>query len=112
MKKVEAILEPAEIEEVAGSLIGMGIRGIAVTEVKCFGGPAPAAQIYRAMRCEPPFVIEARMEVVVADEIAEKTVAFISKKAKTDESGESRIFVYSLDNIVTGRTETKGAEAA
>jgi nitrogen regulatory protein P-II 1 len=99
MKMIEAICEPAEVEEMRDGLVELGVRGMTVTEVKGFGSPGGITEVYRGMRYESPFLLEAKVEIVVVDEIAETVVAHIRKKAKTDESGSSRIFVFPLEDI-------------
>ena len=99
MKKIEAIFEPTEVEEMRDGLVELGVRVMTVTEVKGFGSLGGITEVYRGMRYESPFLLEAKVEIVVADEIAERAVALIREKAKRDESGGSRIFVFPLDDI-------------
>jgi nitrogen regulatory protein P-II 1 len=112
MKKIEAIFEPTEVEEMRDGLVGLGVRGMTVTEVKGFGSPGGITEVYRGMRYDAPFLLEAKVEIVVADEIAERAVALIREKAKTDDAGGSRIFVFPLEDVGLMRTGKKNAAAA
>jgi len=97
MKKIEAIFEPYEVEELRDGLAELGVRAMTVAEVKGFGSPPAVTEVYRGMRYDAPFLPEAKVEVIVADEIVERAVALIRERAKTDESGERRVFVFPLE---------------
>ena len=103
MKKIEAILEPSEVEVMQHSLSVAGVRIMTVTEVKGFGGRGQT-QVYRGMRFEPPYLMEAKVEIVVPDEMMESAVALIRETAKKDPSGQSRVVVFPMEDIVWRRT--------
>lgn len=111
MKKVEAILEPFDVEEVKKNLEGIGVRSMTVTEVRGFGRPSGRTEVYRGIKFDPPFAAEAKIEIVVIDEMAAAAVAAIRKKAKTDESGQGDIRVISLDDAVRLAAAKKSAAA-
>ena len=98
MKKIEAILDPSEVEVMQHSLSVIGIPIMTVTEVKGFGGQGPA-QVYRGVRFESPYLTEAKVEVVVPDEMMESAVTLIRETAKKDPSGESRIIVFPMEDV-------------
>jgi nitrogen regulatory protein PII len=111
VKKIEAIVEPSEVEGVKEELSGMGIRAVTVTEVRAFGASGGRTLVYRGVRCEAPYVAEAKLEIVVADEAAHEAVTLLQQAAKTDEGGEGRVFVFSLDDMARMRTERKSVAA-
>jgi len=98
MKKIEAIVEPSEVEVVKEGLIGMGIGGVTVTEVRAFGPSGGRTLVYRGVRCEAPYALEAKLEIVVADEAADRAVTILREAAKTDELGQARVFLFALDD--------------
>ncbi len=102
MKKIEAILDPSEVEVTRHSLSAIGIGQMTVAEVRGFGGKGQT-QVYRGVRIEPPYLTEAKVEVVVPDEIMESAVALIRETAKKDSSGESRIIVFPTEDTVWKR---------
>ncbi len=102
MKKIEAILDPSEVEVMRHSLSVIGIRTMTVAEVRGFGGQGQT-QVYRGVRIEPPYLMEAKVEVVVPDEMMESAVALIKETAKKDPSGQSRIIVFPTEDIVWRR---------
>jgi len=111
MKKIEAIFEPAEIEEMREGLVELGVAGMTVAEVKGYGSPPSVTEVYRGMRYDSPFALEAKLEVIVPDEAVDRAVALMREKAKTDESGESRIFVLHLDPGLARAAEKSVAAA-
>jgi nitrogen regulatory protein P-II 1 len=98
MKKIEAILEPSEVEAMRHSLSVIGIRTMTVTEVKGFGDQGQT-QVYRGMRFEPPYLTEAKVEMVVPDDMMEGAVALIRETAKKDPSGQGRIVVFPMEEV-------------
>ncbi len=112
MKKIEATIQPEEVEELKGGLTKIGIKGMTVMEVKSYGRQDKTPEIYRGMRYEAPFLTEAKVEIVVTDEMADKAVALIRETTEADEPGDSRIFISPLEDIMRLRTEKKSVAAA
>ncbi len=108
MKKIEAILDPSEVEVTRQSLSVIGIMTMTVTEVKGFGGQG-LPQVYRGVKIEPPYVTEAKVELVIPDEMMESAVALIRETAKKDPSGQSRIAVFPTEDVVWRRMARSAA---
>lgn len=100
MKKIEALIEPSKVDEVKDGLNGMGIGAMTVTEVKGFGGRKGAPQVYRGQKYEAPYICEAKVEIIVADEMMDSAIAMIQERAKTGEPEETQIFVFPLESRV------------
>ena len=83
MKKIEAIIKPFKLDEVKDALNAIGIAGLTVTEVKGFGRQKGHVELYRGAEYDIAFIPKVKIEIVVADAIAEKVVATIMEKAKT-----------------------------
>jgi nitrogen regulatory protein P-II 1 len=111
MKKVEAIIEPFDVEEVKANLERIGVRRMTVTEVQGFGRPSGRTEVYRGMRFEPPFAAEAKIEIVVLDEMAAAAIGAIREKAKVNDSGQGDIRVFSLEDTVRLAAAKKSAAA-
>ena len=105
MKKIEATIQPAEVEELKGGLTKIGINGMTVMEVKSYGRQSTNPDVYRGMRYEAPFLSEAKVEIVVTDEMADKAVAVIRETTEADEPEDRRIFISPLEDIMRPRTE-------
>jgi nitrogen regulatory protein P-II 1 len=111
MKKVEAMIQLSEVDEVKGGLTKIGIQVMTVTEVRTFGKQC-GTEIYKGRRYEPPFVAEAKLELVVPDEISDNAVAVIRETSHSNEPWDTRIFVLPLDNLTTPRIAEKDIAAA
>ncbi|MCX6982096.1 MAG: P-II family nitrogen regulator [Verrucomicrobiota bacterium] len=111
MKKIEAIIKPFKLEEVKDALAEIGIEGMTVTEVKGFGRQKGHTEIYRGSEYTVDFLPKIKIEIVVADGIAEQATAAIVKAAKTGKIGDGKIFLSSVEQAVRIRTEETGDKA-
>jgi len=112
MKKIEAIIKPFKLDEVKDALNAIGIQGMTVTEVKGFGRQKGHVELYRGAEYDVTFVPKVKIEVVVADSLADKAVATIQEKAKTGKIGDGKIFILKLEDIVRIRTGERPGSAA
>ena len=111
MKKIEAIIKPFKLDEVKDALNALGIQGMTVTEVKGFGRQKGHVELYRGAEYDIAFIPKVKIEVVVAESMAEKVVAVIAEKAKTGKIGDGKIFISKLEDIVRIRTGERGETA-
>ena len=108
MKKIEAIIKPFKLDDVKDALNAIGIAGMTVTEVKGFGRQKGHVELYRGAEYDVSFLPKVKIEVVVADSIAEKVITTIQEKAKTGKIGDGKIFVTKIEEIIRIRTGEKG----
>ena len=111
MKLINAIIKPFKLEEVKEALAEIGIEGMTVTEVKGFGRQKGHTEIYRGSEYTVDFLPKVKLEIVVADEIAPKTVEAIVKAAKTGKIGDGKVFVLPVEDAIRIRTDEKGESA-
>jgi nitrogen regulatory protein P-II 1 len=111
MKKVEAIIKPFKLEEVKDALSVLGVEGMTVSEVKGFGRQKGHTEIYRGSEYTVDFLPKIKVEVVLADDLAEDAVAAIVKAAKTGKIGDGKVFVSPIENAVRIRTDETGDRA-
>ncbi|SEK91227.1 P-II family nitrogen regulator [Pacificibacter marinus] len=104
MKLIIAAIKPFKLEEVREALTSIGVRGMMVTEVKGFGSQSGHTEIYRGAEYAVNFVPKVKLEVVVADAMAEQVVDTIAATAKTDKIGDGKIFVLDVEGAVRVRT--------
>ncbi len=108
MKKIEAIIKPFKLDDVKDALNAIGIAGMTVTEVKGFGRQKGHVELYRGAEYDIAFIPKVKIDVVVADSMAEKVVATIIEKAKTGKIGDGKIFITKMEEIIRIRTGEKG----
>jgi nitrogen regulatory protein P-II 1 len=111
MKKIEAIIKPFKLDEVKDALNALGIQGMTVTEVKGFGRQKGHVELYRGAEYDIAFIPKVKLEIVVAEAIAEKVVATIMEKAKTGKIGDGKIFITRIEDVIRIRTGEKGESA-
>ncbi len=111
MKLITAIIKPFKLDDVRQAVADMGIQGITVTEVKGFGRQRGHTELYRGAEYIVDFLPKTKLEMAVADDIAEQVVEAIITTARTDKIGDGKIFVTTLDEIIRIRTGETGSEA-
>ena len=111
MKLIIAIIKPFKLEEVKQGLAEIGVEGMTVTEVKGFGRQKGHTEIYRGSEYTVDFLPKVKIEIVVADEIAGKTIDAIVKSAKTGKIGDGKVFVVPIEEAVRIRTDERGDAA-
>nr|WP_233092992.1 P-II family nitrogen regulator [Paracoccus sp. IB05] len=104
-------MKPFKLDEVREALTTIGVRGMMVTEIKGFGLQSGHTEIYRGAEYAVNFVPKVRLEIVVADALAEQVVETIAKTAKTDKIGDGKIFVLDVEQAVRVRTGETGDDA-
>jgi nitrogen regulatory protein P-II 1 len=111
MKKIEAIIKPFKLDDVKDALNALGIAGMTVTEVKGFGRQKGHVELYRGAEYDIAFIPKVKLEIVVAEAMAEKVVATIMEKAKTGKIGDGKIFISKVEEVIRIRTGEKGESA-
>ncbi len=111
MKKIEAIIRPFKLDEVKEALLEEGIRGLTITEVRGYGRQKGHKETYRGSEYQIEFVPKIKIEVIVDDNMTEKTVEAILKTAKTGQVGDGKIFISEVTDVIRIRTDESGSSA-
>ena len=111
MKKIEAIIKPFKLDEVKEALQEIGLQGITVTEAKGFGRQKGHTELYRGAEYVVDFLPKVKLELVLADSMADKAVEAIVGSAKTGRIGDGKIFVSQVEEAVRIRTGETGDDA-
>jgi len=111
MKMITAIIKPFKLDDVRQAVADIGIQGITVTEVKGFGRQRGHTELYRGAEYVVDFLPKAKIELAVADEVADQVVEAIANTARTGKIGDGKIFVSELLETIRIRTGETGAEA-
>ena len=112
MKEIKAIIRPGKLRDVAEELHAIdGLPGVTISEIKGFGkGKARNAKdkiLYEMVE----FIPRIQLEVVVDDEMVAEVVDVIQKYAHTGNTGDGKIFVSTIDDVVKIRTNERGSTA-
>lgn len=111
MKKIEAIIKPFKLDEVKEALHEVGVSGITVTEAKGFGRQKGHTELYRGAEYVVDFLPKVKLEVVVDDNLADRTVEAISQAAQTGRIGDGKIFVIPVEAALRIRTGERDSDA-
>ncbi len=108
MKKIEAIIKPFKLEEVKDALGEIGIEGMTISEVKGFGRQKGHTEIYRGSEYTVDFLPKIKLDIVVANQIADRVVEAIVSSARTGKIGDGKVFISEIQEAVRIRTEERG----
>lgn len=111
MKKIEVIIKPFKLEDVKDALVEIGITGMSVYDVKGYGRQQGHSELYRGAEYVVDFLPKIKLELIVADEDVDSTIAVIIEAAKTGKIGDGKIFVSPVEKIVRIRTGEQDEEA-
>jgi nitrogen regulatory protein PII len=128
MKRVEAIVRPERLDAVKEAIIGLGHKGLTVTEVKGHGTQGGISQHWRGAEYvidllpkvsiaavvndhEVTDLVEVSIAAVVNDHEVTDLVDAIVKVARTDRIGDGKIFVSTIEEVIRVRTGETGPEA-
>ena len=111
MKKVEAIIRPFKVEELKTALHEIGIHGMTIMEVRGFGRQKGHTEHYRGTEYTVDFVPKIKVEVTCSDDSLQKVVDTILRAAQTGQTGDGKIFVSDLKDVIRIRTGETGEEA-
>ncbi len=111
MKMIVAIIKPFMLDPVRDALTEVGVQGMTVSEVKGFGRQKGHTEIYRGAEYAIDFLPKVKIEVAVADGVADSIVEAIQKAAATGKIGDGKIFVTEVLKAVRIRTGETDADA-
>ena len=111
MKLITAIIKPFKLDDVRKAISDVGVQGVTVTEVRGFGRQRGHTEIYRGAEYVVEFVPKTKLEIAVADSLADQVIEAITKAAQTGKVGDGKIFVFDLAQVVRIRTGERDASA-
>ena len=104
VKMIIATIKPFKLDEVREALTNIGVRGMMVSEIKGFGSQSGHTEIYRGAEYAVNFVPKVRLDIVVADTLADQVVSTIAAYAKTGKIGDGKVFVLDVEAAQRVRT--------
>jgi nitrogen regulatory protein P-II 2 len=111
MKLITAIIKPFKLDDVREAVAEIGVKGITVSEVKGFGRQQGHTELYRGAEYVVDFLPKARIELAVAEDLAERVIDAIVDAARTGKIGDGKIFVTNLEQAIRIRTGETGPAA-
>lgn len=111
MKLIVAIIKPFKLDEVREALSDIGIQGMTVMEVKGFGRQKGHTELYRGAEYTVDFLPKLRLELALADELAEQAIEALCSAAHTGKIGDGKVFVLPIEQAIRIRTGEQDAAA-
>jgi nitrogen regulatory protein P-II 1 len=111
MKKIEAVIQPHKLDEVKEALIGIGVDGITISEVRGHGRQKGHTEIYRGAEYKVDLLPKVKLEIFIADPRLEQVIGVLSDSARSGKIGDGKIFVSSIEEAVRIRNGERGENA-
>ena len=111
MKRIEALIRPEKLHEVAEVLIAAGVEDFNASEVRGVGRQHRQKMHYRGIEYTVEFVTRTRLDVLVSDALCDGVVDAILTAARTGVAGDGIIVVQNYaDAIPVCRADTGAAD--
>ncbi len=111
MKKVEVILQPFKLDEVKEALLGVGIDGMTVSEVRGHGRQKGHKEVYRGQEYQVDLLPKIKLEIVVPEAKLQEVIKAVTAAARTGKIGDGKIFVYEVIEAIRIRNDDRGEAA-
>jgi len=111
MIKIEAIIQPAKLDDVKNALIEAGIDGITILEARGHGRQKGHSEFYRGREYTIDLNTKVKLEMVIHDDLKDKAVEAILKTARTGRIGDGKIFISHLEDAIRIRNDERGESA-
>jgi nitrogen regulatory protein P-II 1 len=111
MKKIEAVIQPHKLDQVKDALIGIGVDGMTISEVRGHGRQKGHKEVYRGQEYQVDLLPKVKLEIVISDERLEDVTEVLMSSARTGKIGDGKIFVYEVADAVRIRNSDRGEAA-
>jgi len=104
MKKIEALIDPCEMEPVKNALSKIGIQRMMISQIDEFESQKYHKLIYRGTEYMTHVVKEFKIELMVTtDEMLSQVIEAIEKNTKTKNLGGREILVSPVEQVIQHR---------
>lgn len=111
MKRIEAVIQPHQLDAVQKRLSALDVSGMTVSEVHGFGHQKGHTHTYRGAEYSTDFLPKLHLTIVVAEERVEAIVDGIQSAARTGKIGDGKIFITPIEDVIRIRTGEHGRNA-
>ena len=111
MKKIEAIIQPHKLDDVREALVGIGVEGMTISEVRGHGRQRGHIEVYRGAEYKVDFLPKVKVEMVLSDERVAQIVEVLAAAARSGKIGDGKIFVTSIEEAIRIRNGDRGESA-
>jgi nitrogen regulatory protein P-II 1 len=111
MTKLEAIVQPNRFEQIKEALIGLGVEGMTVTEVRGHGRQKGHTETYRGREYGIDLLPKIKLELVLEDKLIDPVIDAIIENAATGKIGDGKIFLSKVEEAIRIRNQERGVAA-
>ena len=111
MKKIEAIIREEKLNDVKQALEEKSYWGMTVSQVSGRGKQKGISLQWRAGEYRVDLLPKIKIELVVLEEDVPSVLDAIVANARTGETGDGKIFVLPVENVVRVRTGDRNENA-
>lgn len=108
MKLITAVVRPHCLEDVRTVVARMGLDGLTATEIEQHGTRMARTEVYRGAEYRTDWEPRVRIELAVADELADQVTEAICNIARTGRPEDGNVFVSALAETIRIRTGETG----
>lgn len=107
MKKIEAIIRKSRFLMVRDALKDLGVKHFTYWDVTGVG-KEKRGHVYRGVNYDSSEISRRYIVLVVPEDLTEKAVGAILESASTDQVGDGKIFISSIESAIRIRTQESG----
>jgi nitrogen regulatory protein P-II 1 len=111
MQLITAIIKPHVLEGVKDAVLGLGLQGMTVTEVKGYGRQGGHTESFRGAEYRVDLVPKIKVEVLVEDSDTLKAMEAIRGASQTGRIGDGKVWSVTVGNLLRIRTGEVGLDA-
>ncbi len=111
MKKIEAIIQPYKLDDVKEALIGIGVEGMTISEVRGHGRQKGHMEVYRGAEYKVDLLPKVKVEMAVLDGRVDQIIEVLIGAARSGKIGDGKVFVTELLDAVRIRNGDRGEAA-
>src|ERR1700704_2936189 len=105
MQKIEAVIQPSKLDAVKDALMAIGVEGMTILEARGHGRQKGHTEFYRGREYTVDLLPKVKIEIVVPDDLRDKTIQAIIGAARTGKIGDGKIFVTRIDEAIRIRND-------
>jgi len=108
MREIKAVIQPFMLTRVIEALRAIPeLPGITISHVRGYGGTHGTDTNADLVES----IDKVKLEIVVFDSMVEKVVQIITANAHTGNTGDGKIFIYPVSDVIKIRTGERGQKA-
>jgi nitrogen regulatory protein P-II 1 len=111
MVKIEAVIQPAKLDNAREALKNIGIDGLTVSEVRGHGRQKGHKEVYRGREYNVDLLPKLKLEMVTPSARKDEVIRVLAEAVRTGAIGDGKIFVSEVMEAIRIRDDSRGESA-